>query len=716
MMWRSLRAGACAAGLLMFGSLALAQTAPLAEEIRPVQLDSGAVAAPAGGAGAQVVYSGIVAADGAPWIRLTFDEVRLPGSERDGTAAYLRITSFADAAVQTMNARHIGEWRATSAYFNGDAVLLEILAFAGTGESRVRISEVMAGLPPVGADSICGPTDDRELSTDPRTARLLDVGCTGWLINDCNHCLLTAGHCTGNLDVVQFNVPLSLSDGRLVHPGPEDQYAVDSSSVHTNDGGSGVGDDWGYFGAFANSTTGMTPFEKQLDAFDLAPAAPPVSSQDIRITGYGTTGSGVPRQWNQVQKTHAGPYFNLVGTRVMYATDTTGGNSGSPVIDDSTGLAIGIHTHGGCESVGGNTGTAINHAGLQAALAAPKGVCCLTPPLLDFAFPGGRPDFVTPGIGTVIDVEVIESGGVADPGSGLLHVSIDGGPFETFPMAEVSPLMYEATLPAVDCGQALEYYISATADGGEMRTSPADAPDEAYGATVATGVSTIADLDFETAPGWTFEHVAVADGHWDRGDPVSWGRGDPEADFDGSGQCFLTDNSPSTSNSDVDGGPTRLISPVYDLSGLGGATVSYARWFYNDAPDVDRMTVEVSSNGGASWEVLEIVAHTAGWVVKEFDVGSVVPLTSEFRIRFSAIDNPNNSVTEAGIDAFKLLSIECNTCRADLTGEGDLDFFDFLAFQNLFAAGDLRADFTGEGVLDFFDFLAFQNEFAAGCP
>jgi hypothetical protein len=55
-------------------------------------------------------------------------------------------------------------------------------------------------------------------------------------------------------------------------------------------------------------------------------------------------------------------------------------------------------------------------------------------------------------------------------------------------------------------------------------------------------------------------------------------------------------------------------------------------------------------------------------------------------------------------------------CRADLTGDGVLDFFDFLAFQDLFVAGDLRADFDGSGVLDFFDFLAFQNEFAAGCP
>ncbi|MFG0284948.1 MAG: GC-type dockerin domain-anchored protein [Phycisphaerales bacterium JB039] len=55
-------------------------------------------------------------------------------------------------------------------------------------------------------------------------------------------------------------------------------------------------------------------------------------------------------------------------------------------------------------------------------------------------------------------------------------------------------------------------------------------------------------------------------------------------------------------------------------------------------------------------------------------------------------------------------------CRADLTGDGALDLFDFLQFQNLFAVGDPIADFTGDGIFDLFDFLAFQNEFAMGCP
>jgi glycosylphosphatidylinositol phospholipase D len=54
-------------------------------------------------------------------------------------------------------------------------------------------------------------------------------------------------------------------------------------------------------------------------------------------------------------------------------------------------------------------------------------------------------------------------------------------------------------------------------------------------------------------------------------------------------------------------------------------------------------------------------------------------------------------------------------CEADITGDGELDIFDFLAFQNLFDDGDARADFDGDGNLTIFDFLAFQSEFELGC-
>jgi hypothetical protein len=54
-------------------------------------------------------------------------------------------------------------------------------------------------------------------------------------------------------------------------------------------------------------------------------------------------------------------------------------------------------------------------------------------------------------------------------------------------------------------------------------------------------------------------------------------------------------------------------------------------------------------------------------------------------------------------------------CLPDLDGNGVLDLFDFLAFTNLFNAGDPGADLDDDGFLDLFDFLAFNNMFNAGC-
>lgn len=57
-----------------------------------------------------------------------------------------------------------------------------------------------------------------------------------------------------------------------------------------------------------------------------------------------------------------------------------------------------------------------------------------------------------------------------------------------------------------------------------------------------------------------------------------------------------------------------------------------------------------------------------------------------------------------------------NDCLPDLTGDGNLDFFDVSAFLNAFNASDPNADFTGDGTFDFFDVSVFLNAYNAGCP
>ncbi len=55
-------------------------------------------------------------------------------------------------------------------------------------------------------------------------------------------------------------------------------------------------------------------------------------------------------------------------------------------------------------------------------------------------------------------------------------------------------------------------------------------------------------------------------------------------------------------------------------------------------------------------------------------------------------------------------------CPADLTGDGELDFFDVSDFLDAFGAQDPIADFTGDGEFDFFDVSDFLDAFGAGCP
>jgi hypothetical protein len=54
-------------------------------------------------------------------------------------------------------------------------------------------------------------------------------------------------------------------------------------------------------------------------------------------------------------------------------------------------------------------------------------------------------------------------------------------------------------------------------------------------------------------------------------------------------------------------------------------------------------------------------------------------------------------------------------CPADFNSDGQVDFFDYLDFVNLFSTDDPEADFNGDGQVDFFDYLDFAQSFADDC-
>jgi V8-like Glu-specific endopeptidase len=327
--------------VFILSSESYSQPAEIPSHVEPFVLESGFYNGNGVmGSSAVKVFSGMVQLHNVPWLQLHFSDANL------GNESYVLIKSSIYDVAQRLDGISIQQWNYFSAFFNGSEVEIELFVGAMDNNIFINIDEVVVGEWATSApySSICGPTDDRTASNDPATSRLLNVGCTSWIIP--NGKFVSAGHClASSTNVVEFNVPLSLPNGTIQHPGPEDQYSVDvSTKIYVN---GGVGNDWGVFEVFPNSITGLMPKAAQNAYFTLVQDLSPDS---IRITGYGVDGGTA----NQTQQTHVGPNWGSSGTTMRYQTDTQGGNSGSPVIDELTQYATGVHTHGGCNSSGGN--------------------------------------------------------------------------------------------------------------------------------------------------------------------------------------------------------------------------------------------------------------------------------------------------------------------------------------------------------------------------
>ena len=121
------------------------QTVGLAQDSHPYAFQSSeAVAREAG-----VVASHDVVIEKADWLRLQFDGVKLPNG------AELRITTLQDGAQQHLNAKTLAQWQNTSAYFNGSAVRVELLASKAGRAGQFGIVKVLAGKPQPVTESQC---------------------------------------------------------------------------------------------------------------------------------------------------------------------------------------------------------------------------------------------------------------------------------------------------------------------------------------------------------------------------------------------------------------------------------------------------------------------------------------------------------------------------------------------------------------------------------
>jgi hypothetical protein len=334
------------------------------------------------------------------------------------------------------------------------------------------------------------------------------------------------------------------------------------------------------------------------------------------------------------------------------------------------------------------------------------------------------PEIITPGTPTDLTVWIDPGYEEYVPGSAYLYYRYADGEFTAVALAPLGGELYQAALGPAPCGSTMEYYFSVSGTVSGVVLLPAAAPAELLSAPVATYVIHLQD-DFETDLGWTvWNDPSLTTGAWQRTIPSESSYAGPYMDFDLSGQCYVTDNRVGGPvDYDVDNGPTLLTSPVLDLSQATDPMISYARWMYCDDPSftpaADYLDVRLSSDGGATWTTVEHIWAEGDWVEHALAVRDFMEPTAQVMIRFSVADNPNNSVTEAAVDAVLVYDLYCPPVNpGDLNCDGAVNTFDIDPFVLALTApaeyaaqfadcNIMNADTNGDGLVNAFDIDPF---------
>jgi hypothetical protein len=168
------------------------------------------------------------------------------------------------------------------------------------------------------------------------------------------------------------------------------------------------------------------------------------------------------------------------------------------------------------------------------------------------------------------------------------------------------------------------------------------------------------------AGGWTTTNTGgVTSGFWELGDPQFTGA-QPEDDHTAAPgvNAWITQLAAGVGvgSFDIDGGSVTLRSPTFDVTGMTDPRFGYHKWYVTGGggnSTRDDWVVEISSNGGSSWAVVERTnASSNGWELVSGTIASLVTPSSQIVFRFTAQDTGSGSITEAGLDDFALFDLE----------------------------------------------------------
>lgn len=339
-----------------------------------------------------------------------------------------------------------------------------------------------------------------------------------------------------------------------------------------------------------------------------------------------------------------------------------------------------------------------------------------------------QPELVPAGVPVVFDVALSVGDDALVPGSLAAMYRTDGGAFapaKIFPNGQIATVV----IPALSCGDNPEVFVSAEGVDSGVVTWPPSGMSSPYSFEVGE-IVVAADDAMETDTGWT---VGAPDddatsGVWNRMVPQAT-TAQPGSDNSPDGSiCWVTDGfaGGSAGANDIDNGKTTLTSPVYDLTGLDDATISYARWYSNstgDSANADVFVIDITFDGGDTWTNLETVGPGGpgtggGWVTTQFRVGDFGVGTDEVQLRFVASDEGPGSIVEAAIDDLRIDIQTCTDgelCPGDLDGSGAVDLADLNQILANFGTATSSGDADGNGFVDLADLNIVLSAFGMPC-
>jgi len=168
----------------------------------------------------------------------------------------------------------------------------------------------------------------------------------------------------------------------------------------------------------------------------------------------------------------------------------------------------------------------------------------------------------------------------------------------------------------------------------------------------------------------------------------------------------------------ADGGPL-AANAFHDVHHVNDGANVLAFWRVSGEGDPTLVVVNFSNS---DWGIYRIGLPESGtWVevlnsqASEYGGTGLVngSVDSEPIPADGLADSAEFTLARTSISVFQLEGAA--GCVADANGDGELNIFDFVAFQTLFAGGDNAADCNQDAQLNVLDFVCFQQAFAAGC-